>query len=107
MDADKRDGSGCRNPLILVPKLLLGNAIFLPQLGWGTSSAGSRKILSITLFAKRSLASKGVPKQELGNQKISGTGFQPVRRTGKMPRATKELWESVPGYFFSGPTVRS
>jgi hypothetical protein len=52
----------------LVPKLLLGNAIFLPQLGWGTSLAASRKILFITLFAKRSLASKGVPKQELGNQ---------------------------------------
>ena len=79
------------NPLILVPKLLLGNAIFLPQLGWGTSLAASRKILSITLFAKRSLASKGVPKQELGNQKISGTGVPACASHRQDAGATKEL----------------
>ena len=53
---------------VLVPKLLLGNALFLPKL-----CLGKLKLLKDILpadFAKQELCSKRVPKRELGNQKM-------------------------------------
>jgi hypothetical protein len=56
--------------ITLVPKLPLGNANFCPSSAWAKFESYIR-IHSLYEVAKRSFAEKQVPKQELGNQKIT------------------------------------
>jgi len=76
-----------KQELSLVPKLLLGNG-FWPKLCLGTFNS-DRIIFPLNYFAKWTFATKGVPKQELGNQRRG----QGVSLPGPPPNNSPSAWE--------------
>ena len=73
-------GPEARPTITLVPKLLLGNALVAQAVLGYFLMQKPDSITHEEYFAKRSFATKGVPKQELGNQKTfhgGGRGWLP------------------------------